>query len=63
MSVARLLMPDEPITKTLLRLTSSLHQRLQVAARRNRRSLHSQIIWYIERGIEADERAQSDESR
>jgi hypothetical protein len=43
--------------KTTVRLEHGLHERLLATAGRDRRSMHSQIITYIERGVAADERA------
>jgi hypothetical protein len=40
---------------TTLRLEPDLHARLTAAARRNHRSLHSQVLAYIERGLEQDQ--------
>jgi predicted HicB family RNase H-like nuclease len=48
-------MADDEI-KTTVRLERGLHERLVAAAGRDRRSMHSQIITYIERGVAADER-------
>jgi hypothetical protein len=49
-------MEDDTI-KTTVRLEPGLHERLDAAAGRDRRSMHAQMIHYIERGLAADERA------
>jgi hypothetical protein len=47
-------MADE--IKMTVRLHPDLHKRLSSAAQRDRRSMHAEMITYIERGIAADER-------
>jgi predicted transcriptional regulator len=42
--------------KMTVRLDPGLHERLSRAAEHDRRSMHAQMITYIERGIIADER-------
>ena len=45
----------EKTLNTTLRLAPDLHARLTAVARRNHRSLHSQVLTYIERGLEQDQ--------
>jgi predicted transcriptional regulator len=47
-------MADE--IKMTIRLSPELHARLGRAADRDHRSKHAQMLAYIERGIDADER-------
>ena len=47
-------MADE--IKMTLRLRPDLHERLNQAAARERRSMHAQLLTYIERGLAADDR-------
>lgn len=47
-------MPDE--IKMSIRLRPDLHGRLSRAADRDHRSMHAQMIVYIERGLDLDER-------
>jgi hypothetical protein len=42
--------------KQTIRLSPELHERLDQAAQRDRRSMHAQMITYIERGLAADDR-------
>ena len=42
-------MADEPVKKTTITLPASLHQRLVEAAERDHRSMHGQMVAYIER--------------
>jgi len=42
--------------KTTVRLDPDLHERLGQAAERDHRSMHAQMIAYIERGLTQDER-------
>jgi hypothetical protein len=42
--------------KTTVRLDPDLHEMLGRAAERDHRSMHAQMIAYIERGLAADER-------
>ena len=48
-------MSDE-IKETKIRLPAGLHERLKQAAGRDHRSMHAQMIAYIERCLDADER-------
>jgi predicted transcriptional regulator len=41
-------------TKTTIRLPHDLDRRLKEAAERNRRSVHAQMLVYIERGLDQD---------
>ena len=45
--------------KMTIRLTLDLHQRLGQAAERDHRSKHAQMISYIERGLDQDDRDQA----
>ena len=47
-------MADE--IKMTVRLDPKLHERLAGAADRDHRSMHAQMILYIERGLAADDR-------
>jgi predicted DNA-binding protein len=38
-----------------LRLPEALHERAKRLAEHNRRSLHAELLWLIERGLEQDE--------
>jgi predicted transcriptional regulator len=42
--------------KTTVRLDPGLHARLDQAAARDRRSMHAQMVHYIERGLAQDDR-------
>jgi predicted transcriptional regulator len=42
-------------TRTTILLPDALHDRLRKAAERERRSVHSQMLVYIERGLDQDE--------
>jgi hypothetical protein len=44
-----------PETRQTIRLPDPLLVRLRVAAERNRRSVHAQMLIYIERGLDNDE--------
>jgi hypothetical protein len=44
----------EPETRQTIRLPDTLLTRLRAAAERNRRSVHSQMLIYIERGLDQD---------
>jgi predicted transcriptional regulator len=48
-------MADDKI-KTTVRLDPGLHARLEQAAERDHRSMHAQMVAYIERGLAADDR-------
>jgi predicted transcriptional regulator len=48
-------MADDKI-KTTVRLDPELHARLERAAGRDHRSMHSQMVAYIERGLAQDDR-------
>jgi predicted DNA-binding protein len=48
-------MSDDPVKKTTITLPARLHQRLVSAAERDHRSMHGQILAYIERGLDQDE--------
>lgn len=48
-------MADEPVKKTTITLPASLHQRLVEAAERDHRSMHGQVLAYVERGLNQDE--------
>jgi hypothetical protein len=43
-------------TRTTLRLPPALRDRLFDAAERDHRSMHQQILLYIERGLDQDDR-------
>jgi hypothetical protein len=43
-------------TRQTIRLPGKLLARLRAAAERDHRSVHSQMLVYIERGVAADER-------
>jgi len=45
-------MPDE--IKMTIRLSPDLRERLKQAAERDHRSMHAQMIAYIERGLDQD---------
>jgi hypothetical protein len=45
----------EPETRQTIRLPDTLLTRLRAAAERNRRSVHAQMLIFIERGLDADE--------
>ena len=45
----------EKTVNTTLRLDPDLHARLTAVARRNHRSLHSQVLAYVERGLDQDQ--------
>jgi predicted transcriptional regulator len=42
-------------TRTTIRIPDDLHKRLKDAAERNHRSVHAQILVYIERGLEEEQ--------
>jgi predicted transcriptional regulator len=42
--------------KTSVRLEPGLHKKLSEAADRDHRSMHAQMVFYIERGLAQDER-------
>ena len=44
--------------KMSIRLPPELHERLSRAAEHDRRSRHAQMLYYVERGVTQDERAQ-----
>lgn len=44
----------EEIKRVSIRLPDALHGRLKLAASRDRRSLHGQVLAYIERGLNQD---------
>jgi predicted transcriptional regulator len=52
-------MTDE--IKMSVRLVPELHERLKRAAERDHRSMHAQMISYIERGTTEDERRERKE--
>jgi predicted DNA-binding protein len=41
--------------RTSIRLPDELHQRVQDLADRDRRSVHAELLWLIERGADAEE--------
>ena len=43
-----------------LRLPDEMHERLKAAAGHDRRSLHAQVLVYVERGLNADDDAPRD---
>jgi hypothetical protein len=47
-------------TRTTLRLPEGLRDRLFDMAERNRRSIHAQILIYIEQGLDQDEKKIND---
>jgi hypothetical protein len=49
-------MEQDTETRQTIRLPSKLLARLRAAADRDHRSVHAQMIVYIERGVAADER-------
>jgi len=49
-------MSDE-IKEMKLRLPATLHERLKQAAGRDHRSMHAQMIAYIERCLDADDKS------
>jgi hypothetical protein len=49
--------------KQTVRLSPELHERLGQAAQRDRRSMHAQMIIYIERGLVADDRRAARQAR
>jgi hypothetical protein len=51
----------EGIKETKVRLPIGLHQRLKRAAERDHRSMHQQVLSYIERGVTEDERKEQRE--
>ncbi len=53
-------MSDDEIKMTI-RLTPGLHERLGQAAERDHRSKHAQMVVYIERGLDQDDRDQARE--
>jgi hypothetical protein len=44
-----------------IKLTAETHARLAVAAERDHRSKQAQMAYYVERGLDQDERAQKKE--
>jgi predicted transcriptional regulator len=42
--------------KMSIRLSPELHKRLSEAAHHDRRSMHAQMLHYVERGVATDER-------
>ena len=50
-------MDTDTETRQTIRLPDALLARLRAAADRDHRSVHGQMITYIERGVAADERA------
>jgi predicted transcriptional regulator len=42
-------------TRMTVRLPDDVHARLKRAADRNRRSLHSQLLIYVEQGLDREE--------
>jgi len=49
-------MSEEPAKKTTITLPARLHQRLTAAAGRDHRSMHGQILAYVERCLDLDEK-------
>jgi hypothetical protein len=47
---------SDAIREMKVRLPAALHQRLRLAAERDHRSMHQQMLAYIERGLDQDER-------
>jgi predicted transcriptional regulator len=45
-----------PETRTTIRLPADLHERLRRAAERDRRTVHAEMLYLIERGLDQDER-------
>jgi hypothetical protein len=41
------------ITRFTLRLPETLYAQVKASARRERRSIHGQMLWLIERGLES----------
>jgi hypothetical protein len=50
-------------TRTSIRLTPDLLARLHRAAERDHRSANSQMVAYIERGLDADEKEHDDQAK
>ena len=48
---------EQDTTRQTIRIPDPLLARLRAAADRDHRSVHGQMIEYIERGVDADERA------
>jgi hypothetical protein len=47
---------SDAIKEMKVRLPAPLHERLRQAAERDHRSMHQQMLAYIERGVTEDER-------
>ncbi len=45
----------EPVKQVALRLPESLHRRVHDLARRDRRSLHAELLVWIEQAVEREE--------
>jgi len=45
----------ESVVRFLLRLPTEIHDRLRVLAARERRSLHAQILYLLERALDMDQ--------
>ena len=56
-------MSGNGITRVSARLPEALHVRLRQAAERDRRSLHAQLLHYIERGLDQDDSREQEERR
>ncbi len=50
-------------TRTTIRLPEGLHNRVRRLADRQRRSVHAELLWLIERGLEAEEKTQEERSQ
>lgn len=50
-------------TRMTIRLPDELRSRLLEAAERNRRSMHAQMLIYIEQGLDADDHDREKETR
>jgi predicted DNA-binding protein len=55
-------MSDE-IKETKIRLPAGLHERLKQAAGRDHRSMHAQMLAYIERGLDQDDKSARSRSK
>jgi predicted HicB family RNase H-like nuclease len=42
---------QEPLKKTTVYVPRSVHERVQVAARKHRRSFNSELIWLLEQAL------------
>ena len=50
-------------TRTTIRLPADLHARVKELAERDRRTVSAEMVWLIERGLQADDAWQQDRKK